>query len=124
MASAHRAMTRQAASGPALRSTNPITPGRPARNGDMAGGGRFPGSRVVAGTTFPGKTQWHQVQAFRSQLRGQLRLRERPGNEVPYLLRPVFPLSLLPGQNPEKDTVGYGLNQPETRSSQSLQGTP
>src|ERR1700742_1758143 len=55
MASAASAMTRQAASGPALRSTNPLTPGRPARNGDMAGDGRFPGLRVVAGTTFPGR---------------------------------------------------------------------
>src|ERR1700742_4081275 len=106
MASAASAMTRQAASGPALRSTNPITPGRPARNGDMAGGGRFPGSRGAAGTTFPGRTPWREVQAFRSQLRGQLRLRERPGNDVPYLLRPVFPLSPAQDKIPEQDTVG------------------
>jgi hypothetical protein len=55
MASAQTAVARQAASGPALRSTNPHTPGRPAWNGDTAGGGRFPGSRVIAGATFPGK---------------------------------------------------------------------
>src|SRR6201989_3032857 len=55
MASAQGAVARQAASGPALRSTNPLTPGRPARNGDMAGGGRVPGSRVIARTTLPGQ---------------------------------------------------------------------
>src|SRR6185437_4500482 len=106
MASAHGAMTRQAASGPALRSTNPITPGRPAWNGDMAGDGRFPGSRVVAGTTFPGRNPVASGAGFPLTVAGAAPASPRFGNLIPYLERPVFPLSLLPDQNPEKDTVG------------------
>ena len=59
----------------------PLTPGRPARNGEY---GRRRQVSWLAGHRrhrLPGPAaQWHQVQAFRSQLRGQLRLRCKPGN--------------------------------------------
>jgi len=72
----------------------------------MAGDGRFPGSRVVAGTTFPGRNPVASGAGFPLTVAGAAPASPRFGNLVPYLERPVFPLSLLPDQNPEKDTVG------------------
>src|SRR5450755_1519468 len=89
-----------------LHSVRPTLSLRDAPSGmaDMAGDGRFPGSRVIAGTTFPGK----RPSGFRCRLSahscgGSSGFAANPGT-FPCLSRPVFPLS--PVRRP--DTVGYG----------------
>jgi hypothetical protein len=89
-----------------LHSVRPTLSPRDAPSGmaDMAGDGRFPGSRVIAGTTFPGE----RPSGFRCRLSahscgGSSGFAENPGTTPPCLSRPVFPLSPVRRQ----DTVGY-----------------
>jgi hypothetical protein len=99
-----------------LHSVRPTLSLRDAPSGmaKMAGDGRFPGSRVIAGTTFPGKQPsgfWCRLSAH--SCGGSSGFAET--REPPCLPRPVFPLSPVRRQ----DTVGWGFNQTETPSSQS-----
>ena len=83
---------------------------------NMAGDGRFPGSRVIAGTTFPGE----RPSGFRCRLSahscgGSSGFAENPGTSR--VLRARYSLLV---RSEDKTPSATGLNQTETPSSQSL----
>ena len=104
-----------------LHSDRPtLTPDTPPGMAQLAGDGRSPGSRVIAAHHLPGRTQWFSVQAIRSQLRGQLRLRRirrrvpaDPAPGIPFVLsvtghRRLLPLSVRNGSLSIPNKAGPG----------------
>ncbi len=108
----HTAGPRHAASGPALRSANPLTPGRPARNGEYGRRRQVSWLACHRQHRLPRPAaQWHSMRLFAHSCGGSSGLAEIETQ------RPVFPLSPV---ERDKTPSAERLYQIEMPPSQSL----